>query len=142
MSADQHRIVYINDALKPLRPWLDDSQVVEISANGPGAVYVERFGQTYMERHELPALTASAIVHLAERVAAYTGQAVNIERPLLSAALPNGDRFQAVLAPAFGCAPFCISMSAMASGAAHMPLPICARPSRPQARPTSTLFSS
>ncbi len=100
MSADQHRIVYINDALKPLRPWLDDSQVVEISANGPGAVYVERFGQTYMERHELPALTASAIVHLAERVAAYTGQAVNIERPLLSAALPNGDRFQAVLAPA------------------------------------------
>jgi type IV secretion system protein VirB11 len=100
MSADPHRVVYINEALKPLMRWLEDSQVVEISANGPGAVFVERFGQTYMERHELPALTESAIVHLAERVAAYTGQAVNIERPLLSAALPNGDRFQAVLAPA------------------------------------------
>lgn len=71
MSADPHRVVYINEALKPLMRWLEDSQVVEISANGPGAVFVERFGQTYMERHELPALTESAIVHLAERVAAY-----------------------------------------------------------------------
>ena len=37
---------------------------------------------------------------------------------------------------------FCSSMSAIRSGAAHMPLPICARPRRPQARPMSTLRSS
>ena len=37
---------------------------------------------------------------------------------------------------------FCSSMAAIMSGAAHMPLPICARPRRPQARPASTLLSS
>ena len=34
------------------------------------------------------------------------------------------------------------SMSAIRSGIAHMPLPICALPGRPQARPISTLRSS
>jgi len=34
------------------------------------------------------------------------------------------------------------SIAAIRSGMAHMPLPICARPRRPQARPTSTLLFS
>ena len=49
---------------------------------------------------------------------------------------------QAVEAPAMGCALFCASMSAIRSGAAHMPLPICARPAKPQASPIWTLRSS
>ena len=92
--------VFLDRALAPLQPWLDDPQVVEICANGPGVVWIERSGATAMERHDVPALTALAIRHLAERVAGFSGQNVNEEHPLLSAALPTGERFQAVLPPA------------------------------------------
>ena len=53
-----------------------------------------------------------------------------------------GEGTQAVFAPAIGWPIFCAIMSAILSGAAHMPLPICALPGRPQARPASTLASS
>jgi type IV secretion system protein VirB11 len=92
--------VFIDRALEPVRPWLEDDQVVEICANGPGEVWVERFGQSAMERHDVPSLTEHAIRHLAERVAGHSGQSVNEEHPLLSAALPTGERFQGVIPPA------------------------------------------
>lgn len=92
--------VFIDRALEPVRPWLEDDQVVEICANGPGEVWVERFGQSAMERHDVPGLTEHAIRHLAERVAGHSGQSVNEEHPLLSAALPTGERFQGVIPPA------------------------------------------
>ena len=92
--------VFLDRALGPLRPWLDDASVVEICANGPGQVWIERFGQAHMERHAVPELTEAAIRHLAERVAGQSGQSVNEEHPLLSAALPTGERFQGVLPPA------------------------------------------
>lgn len=92
--------VFIDRALEPVRRWLDDDQVVEICANGPGEIWVERFGEAAMERHELPELTEHAIRHLAERVAGYSGQSINEEHPLLSAALPSGERFQGVIPPA------------------------------------------
>jgi type IV secretion system protein VirB11 len=92
--------VFLDKALWPLRPWLDDDQVVEICANGPGEVWIERFGQSAMERQEVPELTVAAIRHLAERVAGHSGQSVNEAHPLLSAALATGERFQGVLPPA------------------------------------------
>ena len=92
--------IFIDRALDPIRPWLEDDQVVEICANGPGEVWVERFGQSAMERHEVPSLTEHALRHLAERVAGHSGQSVNEEHPLLSAALPTGERFQGVMPPA------------------------------------------
>ena len=39
-----------------------------------------------------------------------------------------GEGTQAVEAPAASCEPLVASMDAMSSGSAHMPLPICARP--------------
>ncbi|MGR9426200.1 P-type DNA transfer ATPase VirB11 [Rhizobium leguminosarum] len=92
--------VFIDRALEPVRPWLADDQVVEICANGPGEVWVERFGEAAMERHVVEQLTEQAIRHLAERVAGHSGQSVNEEHPLLSAALPSGERFQGVIPPA------------------------------------------
>lgn len=99
MSGHQ-RTVFLNRALEPLRPWLDDERVVEICANGPGRVWVEIAGASAMEAFEVPALDRAAIVHLMERVAASSSQSVSEETPLLSAALPGGERFQGVLAPA------------------------------------------
>ena len=54
----------------------------------------------------------------------------------------RGRGHPAVFAPASGCAILLRTMSAMRSGMAHIPLPICARPRRPQASPTSTLRRS
>jgi hypothetical protein len=53
-----------------------------------------------------------------------------------------GDGTQAVLAPAMGWTIFCRNIAAISSGMAHIPLPICARPAKPQARPTATLCCS
>ena len=92
--------IFLETALTPLRPWLDDPNVVEICANRPGEIWVEVFGDAAMQRHALPTLTPQAIRHIAERVAGYSGQSVNEEHPLLSAALATGERFQAVLPPA------------------------------------------
>ena len=92
--------VFLDRALEPIRPWLDNDQVVEICANGPGIVWVEIFGQSAMQRCEVPELTSHALRHLSERVAGASGQSINELTPLLSAALPTGERFQGVIAPA------------------------------------------
>ncbi|UVK49174.1 P-type DNA transfer ATPase VirB11 (plasmid) [Mesorhizobium sp. AR07] len=100
MNVARNQTIFLDRALGPIRPWLDDDQVVEICVNGPGAVWVERFGQSAMERHDVPEITETAIRHLAERVAGFSGQSINEEHPLLSAALPTGERFQGVMPPA------------------------------------------
>jgi type IV secretion system protein VirB11 len=100
VNDESPQTAFINEALKPLRKWLDEPQVVEIIANQPKEIFVERLGATEMERFEVDQLTQQAIQHLAERVAAYTNQSVNHTEPLLSGTLPGGERFQAVLPPA------------------------------------------
>ena len=99
-ALNRSQTVFVDRALEPIRVWLEDDQVVEICANGPGEVWVERFGQAAMERHEIGGLSEHAIRHLAERIAGYSGQSINEEHPLLSAALPTGERFQGVIPPA------------------------------------------
>jgi type IV secretion system protein VirB11 len=98
--SEPRQTVFLDKALAPIRPWLDDETVVEICVNGPGALWIEVTGEPDMRRIALPNLTVDAIRHLAERVAAFSDQAVNTENPLLSAALPTGERFQGVLPPA------------------------------------------
>jgi len=94
------RTVFLEDALGPLRDWLNDGTVVEIVANGPGELFVEVMGESAMRRVEAPAVTMDWIRHLSERVAGFSNQSVNSEHPLLSAALATGERFQGVLPPA------------------------------------------
>ncbi|RWE03107.1 P-type DNA transfer ATPase VirB11 [Mesorhizobium sp.] len=95
---DRHYFLY--RALAPLKRFLDDEEVVEISVNRPGEVYVERLGADQMEHHRLSELTSAEIVNIGERVAATTNQFVSASNPLLSAALPSGERIQIVLPPA------------------------------------------
>ena len=97
---DHTPTVFLTRALEPIRPWLDDDTVVEICANRPGEVWVEIAGGTEMQRHDVHALTRHGLQNLMERVAAYSGQSVNEEHPLLSAALPGGERFQGIMPPA------------------------------------------
>lgn len=91
---------FLSESLKPIQQWLDDPAVVEIAANGPGKVWIERIGADAMLEKAVPDLDADAIGFLAHRVAGSTNQAVNSEKPLLSASLPGGERIQIVLPPA------------------------------------------
>lgn len=92
--------VHLAKGLQPVEEWLLAPDVVEIVLNRPGEVWIERLGLPAMQRFEVPDMTEAAIRFLAERVAGFTEQSVSEETPLLSAALPGGERFQAVLSPA------------------------------------------
>lgn len=95
---DRHYFLY--RALAPLKSILDDEKVVEVSVNRPGHVYVERLGTAHMEFHRIPELTSAEIVNIGERVAATTNQFISAASPMLSAALPSGERIQVILPPA------------------------------------------
>ncbi|WP_201832837.1 P-type DNA transfer ATPase VirB11 [Microvirga zambiensis] len=92
--------VFLRQACEPIRPWLDDPQVIEIMCNRPGEVWIESTRHADMQRHEVPALSSLQIQRIAQQVASYTNQSVNDVTPLLSAAMPFGERFQGVLSPA------------------------------------------
>ena len=120
--ASDNRHYFLYRALAPLKPFLDDRDVVEISVNRPGQVYVERLGAAHMEFHDIPELTTAEIVNIGERVAARTHQFVSPATPILSAALPPGERIQVGLPPAasdggwglknsLSCAPCCAALS-------------------------------
>lgn len=94
--------VFLTKFLEPIQPWLDRDDVSEVCVNEPGVVWVEQMGALGMERHDVPAMSEKSIIQLARQVAANSKQSVNEQTPLLSAALPTGERIQVVLPP---CAP-------------------------------------
>jgi type IV secretion system protein VirB11 len=98
ISDNRHYFLY--RALAPLKAFLEDRDIVEISVNRPAHVYVERLGGEHMEFYEVPELTTAEIINIGERVAASTNQFVSPAHPILSAALPSGERIQIVLPPA------------------------------------------
>jgi type IV secretion system protein VirB11 len=83
---------------RPLRALLDDPSVTELCLQQHGELFVERFSG--WSRHSAPWATGAWARHFARLVATATEQRVNPETPLLSAALPTGERVQVVLPPA------------------------------------------
>jgi type IV secretion system protein VirB11 len=84
--------------LRALRPILIDQNVTELCINRPGEAYIE----TRAGWHSVPLPFASYAwcLGLAKLVANSTRQRIDAESPLLSAALPDGERIQFVLPPA------------------------------------------
>jgi type IV secretion system protein VirB11 len=84
--------------LRALRPILINRNVTEICINRPGEAYVEtREGWRCVP---LAFVTFEWCMSLAKLVANSTRQRIDPESPLLSAALPGGERIQIVLPPA------------------------------------------
>src|ERR1700681_3575991 len=81
--------------LRALRPILTDRDVTEICINRPGEAYVEtREGWQCVP---LAFATYDWCLRLAKLVANSTKQRIDAASPLLSAALPGGERIQIVL---------------------------------------------
>ena len=91
--------VYLREFLRPIQTWLDQDNVSEVCVNRPGEVWIEEQGARGMTRKAVPAMSKDALTLLAGQVAAGSHQSVNARTPLLSAALPTGERIQVVLPP-------------------------------------------
>jgi type IV secretion system protein VirB11 len=81
-------------------PHFSDTAISEICVNAPGQLWLERAGIPHMECVLAPAITSEALLRFARLVASHSDQAINASLPLLSAALPGGERIQIVLPPA------------------------------------------
>ena len=92
--------VFLRKFLSPIQPFLTQDGVSEVCVNTPGECWVEEHGARGMVRKDIPEMTARSLVQLARQIAARSHQAVNESKPLLSAALPSGERIQIVLPPA------------------------------------------
>lgn len=84
--------------LLALRPYLSDPNVTELCINKPGEAYLET--RQGWKHQALPFADFAWCVRLAKLVANSTRQRVDEESPLLSGALPTGERVQIVLPPA------------------------------------------
>ena len=93
--------------LEPLRAFLDDESLTEVCVNRPREAWTE--GRDGWKRHELPALSFNHCRQLATLIASFNGKAISAEKPVLSAALPAGERVQVIIPPA--CEPHTVSIT-------------------------------
>lgn len=84
--------------VRSLRPWLDDPQVTEVCINRPRQAFIET--QAGWRCETLPFADFDWCMRFAKLVANWSRQRVDATAPLLSAALPSGERVQIVLPPA------------------------------------------
>jgi len=84
--------------LRALQPWLARAEVTELCINRPHEAFIET--QTGWTRESLPFADAEWCRRFAKLIANATQQRIDEQSPLLSAALPTGERVQIVLPPA------------------------------------------
>ncbi len=93
--------------LRALRPWLANPEVTELCINRPGEAFLEL--RSGWQQETLPFADFDWCRRLAKLVANSTRQRIDEESPLLSAALPSGERIQIVLPPA--TTPGCVAIT-------------------------------
>jgi type IV secretion system protein VirB11 len=96
---DDRDHVYLSAFLRPLEKWLRHPRVAEIFINRPGECWIEVAGGA-MHRVAAPEITDDHVQRLAAQIARINAQAINRAQPLLSAALPGGERVQVAGPPA------------------------------------------
>lgn len=93
------RNLYLYSYLEPLAPYIERDDITDIYVNRPGEIWLEALGGT-VERHDVPNMDADTLRRLAAQIASLNAQAISRENPILSAALPGGERVQIILPPA------------------------------------------
>jgi len=107
---EDHRRATISPALlaylAPLRQLLA-GDVTEVVVNRPGEAWTE--SAHGWQRHDIPELSFSHLMQLATLCASSSAQKIDDQMPLLSAALPTGERIQVVVPP--GTTANCVSFT-------------------------------
>lgn len=83
--------------LRPVRRLLA-GEVTEVVVNRPGEAWTE--GREGWLRYDMPELTFDHLRMLAKLIATSTQQTISENAPVVSAALPSGERVQAIVPPA------------------------------------------
>jgi len=84
--------------LAPLYPFINDDTLTEVCINRPREIWTEsRHG---WRQHEVPDLSFNHCRQLATLIASANGKSITAEKPVLSAALPTGERVQVLIPPA------------------------------------------
>jgi type IV secretion system protein VirB11 len=96
-AAAAQAVSAVETFMQPLRGLLADD-VTEIVINRPGEAWTE--SRAGWQRHALPQLTYEHLRTFATLIANSTQQTIHDGAPLVSAALPSGERVQAVIPPA------------------------------------------
>lgn len=99
--------------LRALRPILADPNVTEVCINAPGEAFIET--RSGWDRCSLPFADLDWCTRLAKLIANSTRQRIDESSPLLSAALPSGERAQIVLPPATSAGTVAITLRRPAS---------------------------
>jgi pilus assembly protein CpaF len=81
----------------PLDPLLHDEDVSDILVNGPGEVYVERFGK--LERTPIRFRDADHLLQIIDRIVSRIGRRVDEGAPMVDARLPDGSRVNVIIPP-------------------------------------------
>ncbi|HSR19868.1 MAG TPA: CpaF family protein [Anaerolineales bacterium] len=81
----------------PLEPLLSDPEITEIMVNGPGTIYVERFGK--IELTEVSFENDAHLRRIIDRIVAPIGRHVDEASPMVDARLPSGYRVNATIPP-------------------------------------------
>lgn len=97
----------LDEYIEPLREYLNDETLTEVCVNRPREVWTE--GRDGWKRHDAPVLSFNHCRQLATLIASYNGKAISNDKPVLSAALPNGERVQVIIPPA--CEPHTVSIT-------------------------------
>ncbi len=92
--------VFLQRYLDIFKVYLDDPEIAEICVNRSGELWIERAGNPSMEKIDCADITKDHMMRLARQIANTTGQAINLQNPLLSASLPTGERVQVIMPPA------------------------------------------
>jgi type IV secretion system protein VirB11 len=104
---DSQSYEMLSEYLQPLQKHLDDDGLTEICVNRPKEIWIE--GREGWKRLDCPVLNFNHCRQLATLIASYNGKAISSDKPVLSAALPKGERVQVIIAPA--CEPYTVSIT-------------------------------
>lgn len=88
----------LREYLQPIQALIDDDAYTEVCINRPREVWTE--GVEGWRRHDAPELSFNHCRQLATLIASYNGKSISADKPVLSSALPNGERVQVIIPPA------------------------------------------
>lgn len=107
LESEKQSCEMLTEYIKPLQEHLDNPLLTEVVVNRPQEVWTE--GRDGWQKHSAHELTFQYCRQLATLIASYNGKAISADKPVLSAALPNGERVQVIIPP--GCEPYTVSIT-------------------------------
>ncbi len=98
---DRSRLIgdIVNEALGygPIEPLIRDAAVTEVMVNGPGQVYIERYGRIYPTQVRFR--DDQHVMRIIDKIVGEVGRRIDESQPYVDARLPDGSRVNAIIPP-------------------------------------------